>query len=241
MASLKPIFRNATEANKTKFKNSKCLLTISVGQETHEHEFFDTTIDLVNRSFDSCILLVDDSLQRHTMALNSIENADYYYTASVKAGNLWLERNKQYYSRLSIPTEILRWDTWLKHPNYRSQKKKLKALIESDRNYKAAFDISIEKFLEKYTERLTHYKNFNVEKAWQLSFDFLIEECTALCLWTELECQFEVYPSRRNQAMDETHKRFVLPNHPDLLHPIGIKFKNAKQIKPQFFEQIAFS
>lgn len=61
----------------------------------------------------------------------------------------------------------------------------------------------------------------------------LIEECTALCLWTDLNCEYEVYPSPRNLAMTETYKRFVLPLFPNLLHPLSIKFKNRGQLKPQ--------
>jgi len=69
-----------------------------------------------------------------------------------------------------------------------------------------------------------------------LCFNYLIEECTALCLWPELNCHFEVYPSRRNAAMDATHRYFVLPDYPDLLHGLSIKFKNRKQLKAQCFE-----
>ncbi len=65
--------------------------------------------------------------------------------------------------------------------------------------------------------------------------DYLIEECTALCLWPEINAHFEVYPSKRNLAMSQTHQRFVLPQYPHLLHSIAIKFKNRKQFKPQNF------
>lgn len=236
MPKIKAIFRNISEEKKATFKNSQCLLTISVGQETHEGELFDITIELINKSFASCIILVDDSLQRHTMALNSNKDANYFYEVAIKEGDLWLERNKQYYNKLTIPSKILRWNKWLHHTNFQTQQTVIKKLIETDLTYKAAFEHSIKKFIEKYYERLANPENFDKERAWQLSLDFVIEECTVLCLWTELECHFEVYPSLRNEAMDETHKRFVLPNHPNLLHPVGIKFKNAKQMKPQCFE-----
>lgn len=236
MPQIKAIFRGIAKDCQDTLKTSQCLLTISVGQATHEGELFDVTVDLINRSFGSCIILVDDSLQRHTMALDSSKDADFFYEKSIKEGDLWLERSKKYYRKLTIPTKIFRWDKWLKHPNFQIQQSKLKRLIDEDSTYKAAFDNTIELFLKKYYERLPKQDNFNMQRAWELSFNFLLEECTALCLWIELECQFEVYPGRRNQAMEETHKRFVLPAHPDLLHPVGIKFKNAKQIKPQYFE-----
>jgi hypothetical protein len=235
MSYVKPVFK-CSEMFKENFKNSQCLLTISVGQEVHEGEKFSTTIDLVNDSFGSCVILIDDSLQRHTMALSRKENADFFYAISVREGDMWLERNEKYYSQLKIPTNIIRWDRWLKHQRYSSQLNTLKLLIENDFSYKEAFDKTIEEFLKRYLQRLEKKSHFNEEQAYALCFDYLLEECTALCLWAELNCQFEVYPGKRNLAMNETHKRFIFPTYPSLLHPVTIKFKNRKQFKPQHFQ-----
>lgn len=105
-------------------------------------------------------------------------------------------------------------------------------------DYQASFDNTIDAFLQRYYPRLIEKKDFDIERARALCLDYLLEECAALCLWPELNCHFEVYPSKRNAAMDETHKRFVIPKHPHLLHPISIKFKNRKQLKPQQFRSI---
>ena len=106
------------ESLKEKIGNAKCLITISVGQEVHEGEKFLATVDLANSSFGSCVLLIDDSLQRHSMALNSTHNADFYYEKSIALGNEWLERNEKYYKDLKNLEQILRWDHWLKHSKY---------------------------------------------------------------------------------------------------------------------------
>lgn len=239
MSRIRPIFKGMTEEEKNRFKYSKCLLTISVGQQSHEAELFNMTVDLVNEHFGSCVLLVDDSLQRHTMALDSQNDANYFYNISVDEGDLWLQRNEKYYCKFSIPVEIIRWDKWLNHPNFREQQEKIRNLIRTDIDFRTAFDRSIEKFLKKFCERLSNPSSFDIKRAWQLSLDYLVEECAVLCLWTELKCNFEVYPSKRNQAMDMTHKTFVLPMYPDLLHAIEIKFRNAQQKKPQFFELLS--
>jgi len=73
-----------------------------VGQATHEEELFAITLDLVNKSFASCTLLVDDSLQRHNMAINTTKDANFFYEIAVKEGDLWLERNRKYYDGLTI-------------------------------------------------------------------------------------------------------------------------------------------
>lgn len=238
MAHIKAVYRYIDEASRSKFSDSQCLLTISVGQEVHEGEKFEATIDLVNNSFQSCIMLIDDSLQRHTMVLDRKESAEEFYQISVEEGDHWLVRNEPYYSQLTNLNKIIRWDAWLKHPNYQAQQKFLQDMIKNDAYYADIFDKTINEFLTRYFARLLNKSDFDLARAYQLCFDYLLEECTAMCLWPELGCHFEVYPSKRNFAMDETHKRFVLPNNEELLHPVAIKFKNRKQLKPQQFTLI---
>ena len=144
MPQVKSIFRYLTkEHDKEQFKQSQCLITISVGQQTHEGERFLSTVNLLNESCASCIILMGDSLQRHTMALIGSDTADSFYEPSIKEGDLWLERNKKYYSKLKTLKKILRWDTWLQHKNFIETQNKILALIKKDPTYKAAFDNSI--------------------------------------------------------------------------------------------------
>ncbi len=237
MSRVKPVFK-CIASYKEKFKESRCALTISVGQKAHEGEIFEATVDLVNTSFKSCIILLDDTLQRHTMALNLDECDDYFYKTALKEGDLWLKRNEVYYNKLTILEDILRWDTWLKHPAFNDEKNKIESFIESDPLYKAVFDETIDEFLRRYTHRLDKDDDFNIEKARKYCSDYLIEECAIICLRPKLNlaCHFDVYPSRRNLAMSETHTRFVLPNYPNLLLPVAIKFKNRTTLYPQRFE-----
>ena len=239
MNYLKPVLKYPAAFDKAQFKKAKCLLTISVGQEVHEGDKFAATIELVNASFGSCVLLVDDTLQRHSMALNKKEEAESFYESSLLAGDLWLQRNKIYYQHLSILETIIRWDKWLIHPHYNIQQEKIKQLIKEDVAYAKVFNQTIEEFLRRYYLRLTQQQGFDWERARRLCLDYLIEECTALSLWPELGCAFEVYPSRRNAAMHATHQKFVIPDHSELLHAIAIKFKNRKQFKPQQFQNVA--
>ena len=221
------------ENYKDKFKASRCLLTISVGQEAHEGEKFLSTIKTVNNSFLSCILLVDDSLQRHTMALDSKQDADDFYEFSLKCGDEWLERNSESLRELTILENIIRWDKWLTYKNYIEQHKNIEKLLSTDAEYKKSFEEAIEVFLNRYHSRLKNSSVFDFKRAHRLCLDYLIEECTSLCLWPELECHFEVYPGQRNSAMRDTHKKFVLDVYPSLLHAVYIKFKGRHQFKPQ--------
>lgn len=231
---IKPVFK-CKEEFKTKFNESTCLLTISVGQEVHEGEKFLTTIQLVNDHFRECTILVDDSLQRHTMMLDCNEvDENLIYERSINEGDLWLERNKVIYEQLQIPYKIIRWDKWLKHNEYKKINSIIEEKYERDDEYRKAFNDSINEFLRRYENRLDD-SGFDRQKAFELCLTYLKEECTALCLWVEGDFHFEVYPNKRNLAMTATHEIFVKPHHPHLLHPVAIKFKNRKQLKPQKF------
>lgn len=225
---VKLVFKCPAEHKKL-FSQAQCALTISVGQKAHEAEAFEATINLINKSFVSCVILVDDSLQRHTMAINTLESADFFYKISIEEGDHWLARNQHYLDTLSIPYAIVRWDTWLHHPDYARAKSNIELTIANDLTYKNVFNKTIDEFLQRYSQRLDDKRNFNEEKAWKHCFDYLVEECAILCLCYEIDCQFEIYPSERNFIMAETYKRFVLPKYPDLFHPVSIKFKSRKK------------
>lgn len=232
MSKIKPVFK-CLEEYKNLFKKSRCLLTISVGQEVHEGEKFESTLNLVNYAFKECVMLVDDSLQRHTMALDEPYDAEYFYDVSMKAGDDWLVRNKKYYEKLNILVKIMRWNDWLNHENFQEKQNMILHHIKCNDVYRHSFENTIEEFLVRYYRRVVGQEGFNMERARNLCFNYLIEECAALCLWPETSCNFEVYPSRRNLVMTETHQRFVLPKYPNLLNAVAIKFKNRKQLKPQ--------
>jgi hypothetical protein len=235
MHNIKSKFRFVDEVQKAKFSQSHCLLTISVGQGSHEEERFAATLELINASFNACTITLHDGLQRYTMALDKKEDPSYFYEISVKEGDFWLERNKKYYSKLTILKDIIRWGRWLSHPDFPVERNKILTLINQDTLYKKVFDETIDEYLSRYFKRLTDVASFDLERARRLCFDYLVEECAVLCLWVETGCQFELYPGKHNAAVNETRKRFVFSNNPDLLYSVGIGFNQRKDLPPQRF------
>jgi hypothetical protein len=233
---IKPVFKYE-KTNSIPFDQAHCLLTISVGQEVHEGAKFAATIELVREHFAACTMLIDDTLQRHTMALNhpTLVESDFL-DISRREGGQWLIRNHTYYKNLPN-LKILHWDYWLTHPYYHSTSEHIQTLLARDRLYQEAFNTTITAFLQRYCQRLPAevLTQFDHKRARQLCFDYLLEECTALCLWPELNCHYEVYPNPRNGAMVYTHQHLILPQYPQLLHAVAIKFKQRKQFKPQHF------
>lgn len=234
LKSQKCRFKHIPDVEKEVFYNSSCLLTISVGQEYHEGEKFKATTELVKNSFKSNHLMLYDSLQRYTMALRSNADADDFYEIATKQGDYWLERNSLAIENLQ-PHRIIRWSEWLSHPKFTYFKDKIETLKRENSEYNLAFEVTTNEFIKRFEARLPHSRSFNKTRAQKLCTDYLVEECTALCIWPETKCYVEVYPKPRNAAMDQTHKRLILPFYPKQLHSVELKFKNKSKLKAQKF------
>lgn len=213
-----------TRIVKAKFKASSCILPISVGQKYHEGEWLKASLNLVENTFNSCIIAVNDTLQRHTMAIYSNENPHSLYQESIKAGDEWLKRNHKHCNGLNIPTEIIRWDHWLNDSSYHEVQAKLLELYHSDIGYQQSFEDSINVFTRRFVKN--NGTDGDITSVRKLCFDYILEECTVLILWLKTGCQFELYPNKNNQAIEETRKRYIHLHNPNILRPITINFNH---------------
>lgn len=225
--------KNLKEKDRDILKQSSCLLSISVGQQFHEEDYFASTIDMINNTFDSCVISLYDSLQRYTMAINYPRDLDELHRLANKEGDLWLQRNEKFYSKLKKLTGIVRWDDWIKKAEFEGIKKELLELISNDPSYKKPFAIAIDKYLQRCNK--SESGELELERVNNLCFNYVVEECVVLRLWMSLHCQFEVYPNLHNAAIEETRKRFVHSIDGSLLKLLTLKFKNGKQIGKQRF------
>lgn len=77
---IKASFRENPVEERKRFPQSTCLMPISVGQTIHEGEKFKAVIKLINKSFKACTILVDDSVQRHTIGIiNDLPSEKLYH------------------------------------------------------------------------------------------------------------------------------------------------------------------
>ncbi len=191
-------FTNTDEKERKEFKNSKCILGISVGQKYHENGKFHASVRLVNKHFSYCNILVADTLQRYTM---NIEQQDIdekeIYILSKKAGDAWIERNMKYISELTIPYVVSRWDEWLADDRYQYYSKQVSELYNNDAVYKDAVETIARDFLLKRDS--SNIKNQKL--AFDLCLKYLLEESAVACLWVECGHKFDVYPSGANLVM----------------------------------------
>lgn len=222
---VKASFRECLISDRKNFPQSKCIMPISVGQQIHEGKKFLATIKLINASFKACTILIDDSVQRHTMKIDNVKNDDCLYQMAIKEGDNWLQRNESAYQNLTIPYNIMRWDDWLVHPSYKNSYEKVKNYYYSHQDYRKEIQANIETFLTRYFERVADPSQIDYQRAFSLCLDYLLEECAVMCLWVENKYEFEVYPSGRNQAMAATYDHLIKPSYPHFLKSVALRFK----------------
>jgi hypothetical protein len=210
---------------KENFEKANCSLTISVGQPNHEGEKLVATLRAINKSFKNCTIMVCDTLQRHTDRI-FFPNLDDLaaYIESKKAGDLWLKQNKVYLEVLDAVPRISRWDNWLYHPLFEQQKARMLHAYEQDPGFKKAMQKTIDEFATRLINRLGEDPHI-LERVYEHSFNYLIEECAIQQIWILESYNFEIYPSERNAILDYTYRKYVQPNHPTLLRPVALKFK----------------
>lgn len=218
-------FKDCSIADRKNFINSTCIIPISVGQKVHEGEKFIRTINLINKSFKDATLLVDDSIQRYTLAIDSGRNAQQEYEVALLYGEQWLERNIQYIEKMTIPYKIMRWDNFKNSDSYADKLNKIENLYTTDTQYRDEINNTIKEFLNRYMENKRDLNQIEYNRASRLCLDYLKEECACMCIWAEHNYNFEVYPTGRNHAMNITHEKLIKPQSPNLLKSVSIRFK----------------
>lgn len=222
---VKASFRECPISDRKQFKQSHCLLPISVGQSMHEDKKFLATINLINSSFQRCTILIDDTVQWHTLKIDNPKSSnEALYQMTLLEGSLWLKRNEGTIKNLNIPYDIMRWDQWHKHQDFETQFAKIEHLYNADIHYKTVIDLNIKDYLERYAARQGS-EDFNYDHAFSCCLDYLKEECAVMTLWVEGLYDFEVYPSGRNKAMAATYERLIKPNNHNLIRPVALRFK----------------
>lgn len=176
---------------------------------------------LVNSSFKKFTLLIDDTVQRHTLKIFNTEKD--VINKCLLEGDLWLERNKSIYSLLTVDYNILRWNDWLSHPQYVLKRELMTELYSNNDSYKEAVNFTIHEYLTRIKNR--EYLDFDKNHAFNCCLEYLLEECAVMCLWAHEGFDFELYPTGRNLAMKVAYEIVVKKEYPGKLISVSLHFR----------------
>lgn len=200
--------------SKSNFKESVCVLAISVGQKAHEGENLAATIDYINNNFKSCTIALGDSLQRHNFTFLYSLDSRNAYKKSLAEGNSWLERNKPIYNELRIPFQITRWDEWLNHEDYKAIESKLRKIYKKDEKVREAFEKTSEDFKERF-KKILMGENIEItaellEKVKEKSIEYLKEESIIMtAIWATEGYNYILYPSPILEAVERAREKLL--------------------------------
>ncbi len=213
-------------------------MPISVGRHYHEEGRLESTLKLVNVYFKECLILIADTLQRHSLAMmNPKQSVEYFYKEASENGLSWINRNIGAITKhLSIPYKIQRWDDWLCHKNFQSYYEKVTELYELDSEYRRVVDDTANEFCKGVKNRTTFPLPENI---CTLSIRYLLEESAVTCLWTDLPYEFQVYPSGGNEVLALARDKVIGPDVSQRLKELVVVFHKIvyKRTKQSSYER----
>lgn len=176
-------------------KHETASLSVSVGQPYHEGDKFQSTLTWINQNFSRCLIDVSDTLQRYnTMAEYGLSDEEAMILARSQ-GDDWINRNKRYLDDLTIPYEIVRWETWITHEDYPETRQKVGEIFNKSPVFCKSVEEEAQRFLERQkskgmlkSKEQAFYKN---------SILFLLEEVAGQTLYARSEPFATIYPGRR--------------------------------------------
>ncbi len=217
---LKVSFR-CSDNDRKNLANTNCLLTISVGQKPHEGKYLYSTIKAISRkNFNSCTIMVCDTLQRHTMKL--MDMSQDFTKQSYQLGTNWIERNQKYFNELAIPFHFVRWNSWLDHNRFKYYDSIVTELSQTSQEFSRSLHKEGMQFYNRIKKRIP---NISKKACLQQSKIYLLEECAAMLIYVEEDFHFDIYPSKRNVALEIIYQNLIEPTQPEKLRPIALNFK----------------
>lgn len=219
------VFFRCPKEYKDQFKDSSCILTVSMEHKDYEGARLEAIIRRISKHFRECTIAVCDSLNRYNLDLDKDPDSAELHRQANNLGDTWLKNSEHYFKLFTIPYDIIRWDDWLCSAQYQEKKKIINNLFENNHNYNENIHKTANDFVER-KKKQGKIDGQGLKKLLERSLKYLKEECTVMLLWAENKHDFEVYSAKRNLAMVTTHKYLIKPN---ILTQINLEIRSKKQ------------
>jgi len=200
-------------------KETKVVLPISVGQDYHEGEKFVATLEMIEKRFAACDIIICDILQRYNFS------PEYTLEQSIQQveleGTKWIERNMKYINNANIPIKIIRWKECLEFWGFKLALENIKNLFHEDSSLQLALKADIQKFIDRDQARSIN----EIESA---CTNYLFEEAAVfISFFYEKKYDYVVYPSVIPKFIQQCREKFLSKTSTDCLYDLKIYFKKT--------------
>jgi tRNA-dependent cyclodipeptide synthase len=211
---------------KSELQKSKGLFSISMGLDKilMHNECLKKTIAAIDATFDSCDVVVSDTLQRHNLMMKNPElSEEQAYVITSKIGDGWLSKNSHILSDFSIPYRVFRWSEWLQDSHYKEKQIFVEQLFRKDLGFRVAVAKAVRTYHERKSENSTLVLTDYLEAKFELAHHFVIEEAAVMLVWCDLGYDFELHTSNRSDALTYVHDVYYSNQELKKLRPARIK------------------
>lgn len=209
-----------------------CTLGISVGQPYHEGYKFAATVEWAARHFEHIRVDVSDTLQRHRLigaGATPVEAG----RASLRAGERWILEAMPVLAAGGRPFAIVRWNTWLRHPEFPALHRAYTRLVETDAVLGVAVARDIDDFIARQARRGPLPADETAARA--ASRAYLIEELAVVTLQGAAERSARIYPGPQ-LASFKVLRQGLVPGAPaglDRDYYVQVNLERRKALAPQ--------
>ena len=183
--------RVKTGANWQNYKT--CRLQISVGQAYHEDAKFEATINWVKERFDSVIICVNDTLQRHNTLFMSGGDTDTVTRSWSREGDEWIARHKDLLNAVENCT-IYKWDAWRNQDQYGSIREQVDYFYETNDLFHNAINANIQSFWDRNAISYEDRHELDFTKFARHSLRYLLEETAVFSIMFDQIEAVDIYP-----------------------------------------------
>jgi tRNA-dependent cyclodipeptide synthase len=210
-----------------------CTFGISVGQPYHDGDKFAAAVEWAARHFEHIRVDVSDTLQRHRLIGEGAAPAEAA-RASLRAGDRWIAEAMPVLAGCGRPFTIVRWNTWLQHPEFPAVQGAYSWLATSDPVLRAAVARDIDGFITRQARRGAPLPA-DETAARAMSRAYLIEELAVITLQGAAERSARIYPGPELASFKAVRQGLVQAAPPglDRDYYVHINLERRKAPVPQ--------
>lgn len=179
----------------------RCSLGISLGAHYHERGKFRATVDWVSDRFESCAIILCDTLQRFNSPAFYRGDEAAALRDAIAFGDDWLRRNSDSLAAFSIPHVVSRWEDWRNHPDFKRTLALLEKIWAKDSKLQEIVTTDVARFI-KNNPLSDGQKEISPQLRINSGISYMLEEMAGLALFAKEHGSFEVYAGPKITAID---------------------------------------
>ena len=198
-------------------KHQKCVIGISLsGNKNFTDARLEACVRWISKNFKSCLVLVGDSLHRHTIEITSGIGGDSARLEALRIGREFIDQHRtlfEYYSR-SCAFEFIKASQVEMHPNFEAYHEEIQHLYRENK----PFEATVRSFVQAYLSRGDKVEEDRTDELFRLehlSASYLLEESAIFACLAKDGWSVIVYPGSVKAMEDIADGK-----HPEVPEPL---------------------